>query len=435
MKKVLVITNLYPLSSRMPGVTTYLPEFGWEATIITPPVGENAGSIPGFPKLFLEKAKIMEAPYKGDIFWFWRKLFGLFGFKTGESIPQQVKERAGITAKRSVIDILMNWYRTIFAYPDTERTWRKPALKAAVKILEKEHFDAVLSSSPVPTSHLVAAELKRRFGLRWVADFRDPWTQNHNYPYGPLRRHFEQGLERKVLAGADAMTAAAPAYAEKQEELHQRPVVIITNGFNPENINEPPSDLTKKFTVSYTGAIYTGKQDPEKFFVALEKLISRGAIRPDDIEVRFYGRQHNWLEDEITKHNLANVVRQYGPVPRNESWQRQRESQILLLLNWEDPDEKGVYPLKFFEYLAAQRPVLASGGFAGDDIEKLVIETKAGFYAPTVENIKASLLSFYEEYRRTSGVCYNGDSKKIGSYSYREKAKKFASLLNQLTGK
>ena len=88
--------------------------------------------------------------------------------------------------------------------------------------------------------------------------------------------------------------------------------------------------------------------------------------------------------------------------------------------------------MKLFEYLSACRPILASGGFAKDDIEKILIETKAGVYAPTVEEIETSLLSFYEEYKLTGRVCYNGDLKEINKYSYREMARKFADSLNRI---
>jgi len=433
MKKLLVIANLFHASPRVPGFTTYLPEFGWEATIITPPVGANAGTSLGFPKHFLERARMIEAPYRGDIFWLWRRIFKLLGFRTNESITEQVKERAGITSRRSFVDVLMNWYQAIFAYPDTERAWRKPALKTAEEVLKKEPFDAVLSSVPFPTSHRVASEVKTRFGLPWVADFRDPWTQNQNYAYGPVRKHFEQRLEKKTMDAADAMTAAAPAYAEKQEYFLKKPAVVITNGFDPENLNDPPAALTKKFTITYTGTIYTGKQDPAKLLEALKRLISRGAIKPDDIEVRFYGSRQNWLRDSIAKHNLVDVVKQFGAISRKESWQKQKESHILLLLNWEDPEGKGWYPLKFFEYLCARRPILAIGGAPGSAIERLAAETRAGSYAPTVTDIENALLGYYEEDKRTGLVCYNGDLREIEKYSYRGIARKFADVLNQVT--
>ena len=191
MKKVLIIANLYHAFPRIPGIATYLPEVGWEATIVTPPIGSDAENRFGFPKKFLERTKIVEVPYRGDIFWFWRKIFKLLGFKINESITEQLKEQAGITSKRSFIDVLMNWYQTIFAYPDTEKTWKKPAFKAVCEVLKKEHFDALISSFPYPTSHIVASKIKKQFGLSWLADFRDTWSENPVYPFS---QHSKQSV-------------------------------------------------------------------------------------------------------------------------------------------------------------------------------------------------------------------------------------------------
>lgn len=434
MRKVLIIANLFHASPRIPGLTNYLQDFGWRVTIISPPLGNDAEILLGFPKGFIEGTKILEAPYPGDIFWYWRKIFAHLGYRMNESITEQIKERIGETSKRSFIDIGMNWYQTIFAYPDTERTWKQPALKIAIDILNKEHFDAILSSSPFPTSHIVASKIKKRFGLPWLADFRDPWTQNHNYSFGFIRKHFETKLELQTLSGADTMTAASPEYAKKQEQLHKRPTTVITNGFELESVNNPPVRLADKFTITYTGAIYTGKQYPEKFINVVQGLISEGIIKPNDIEVRFYGPKQNWLRDIIISRGLVDVVKQYGTVSRYESWQKQRESHILLLLNWEDPKEGGVYPLKFFEYLAACRPILASGGFPKDDMKEIVVKTKAGVYATTIDEIKMSILNFYEQYKRTGSVSYNGDLKEINKYGYREIAIKFVDILNQMAG-
>ena len=431
MKRVLIVANLFHASPRVPGIATYLPEHGWTATIVTPPVGAGAKDRLGFPDKFFQRVGVVEANYRGDIFWFWRTVFKGLGFKASNSITEQIKERIGIVEKKSIVDYLLSCYQEIFAYPDTERTWKKPALKAASATLEKERFDAVLSSSPHPTSHFVAAELKKRFDLVWIADFRDPWTQNHIYSHSPIRKYFEEKSERKLLRTANALTAASPTYARKQEELHQRPAAVVTNGFDPDFPVVPVISLTKKFTVTYTGSIYTGRQDPERLLAALKSLILNGSVNLSDIEVRFYGPRLNWLEKQITQYSLSDVVRQLGVISRRESLQRQRESQVLLLLNWEDPNEKGVYPTKLFEYLSAQRPILATGGFRGDDVEEILAKTEAGVYAPTPALVESVLRAFYSEYEKTGTVTYHGNRAKLKNYSYEDKAACFARILDQ----
>jgi 2-polyprenyl-3-methyl-5-hydroxy-6-metoxy-1,4-benzoquinol methylase len=428
MKKVLVIANLYHASPRIPGISTYLSDSGWEATIITPSV-KGAENKLGFPKQFLERVKIVEANFRGDVLWFWRAIFKLVGFKTTESITEQIKEQVGVTSKKSLFDKMMVWYQTFFAYPDTEITWQKPALKVASKLLQKKHFDIILSSSPHPTSHIVASKLKKKFKIPWVADYRDPWTQNHCYPFCKLRKNIEERLEKKILKHVDYVVAAAPSYAEKQKRLLGREVEVITNGFDQNDLNIPPTFLTDKFTMTYTGTIYGGKQDPTSFFTAVEKLITEKKINLNNIEIRFYGPRQKWIGNLISKHNLNGITKQYGTVSRNESIQKQKESQVLLLLNWEDSTEKGVYPLKFFEYLSAQRPILATGGFSGDGVEKIINETGSGIYAETLQKIEDAILNYYNEYKKNGKLLYNGNLKEINKYSYRELAKQFADIL------
>jgi hypothetical protein len=120
-----------------------------------------------------------------------------------------------------------------------------------------------------------------------------------------------------------------------------------------------------------------------------------------------------------------------GTVPRDIALEKQRESQLLLLLKWNDPKRRGVYTAKIFEYLAARRPLLAVGGFP-DVVDQLLNETKAGVSGQTEEDIKTVLLRLYREYKSTGAVGYNGNEAEINKYSHREMARKFATVLDGL---
>jgi glycosyltransferase involved in cell wall biosynthesis len=426
-KRVLIVANLFHAAPRIPGIATFLPDFGWEPTVVTPPLCPKGPAMLGFPKNFLEKTRIVEAPYKGDIFWFWRILFAKSGFSMDESITEQIKERVGIQKQMSLVDYLMRWYQTFLAYPDTEITWKRPALMAAEKA-QPGRFDAVLSSSPFPTSHIVASWLAKKYQLPWVADFRDPWTVNHNYPYSAVRKAIETALEVRTLKNVSQIVTASPAYAEKISRLHGRPVHVVTNGFLPRDIHDTGLEPAGGFVITYTGTIYSGKQDPEKFLTALDNLLQTGRIDRRDVHVRFYGRKLHWLKSVIETRHLDDVVHQCGMVPREETFSKQRESHLLLLLNWEDPHERGVYPLKFFEYLATGRPILATGGFSGDDIERLLRETGAGIYATMAEEIEKAILHAYGEYRQ-GHIDYRGRPEAIKQYSYPSLAGNLSSIL------
>lgn len=423
MKRVLIIGYFWPYrsgSKRVIGLSKYLPEFGWQPTVLTAP----------FQRKPNPRFKVIVTPYR-DIIASWKKRLHLKpnkGFQEQIGIPSLISER-----KKSFTSKLTRFIEGIITYPDVEKGWKPFAIKVGGEFLEKEKIDAIISIWPV-TSHLIAKELKNKYKIPWIADFPDLWSQNAYYPYGILRKLLDRRLELKTIKWANALVTTSQPLAEKLKKLHkQKLICAITHGFDPEKVNFPPSDLTKKFTITYTGVLYSGKQDPSKLFIAIKDLISQGIIDPKDVEIRLYGRKEYWVAKEIKKYKLSTIVHQYGIVSRDASLEEQNESQILLLLNWEDPREKGVYTGKIFEYLAARRPILVTGGYRGDVVEKLIQETQVGIYCPKIEDIKKALEKFYSEYRENGRVTYHGNWTTIQGYSHKEMAKKFANILNQIT--
>ncbi|HTY82061.1 MAG TPA: hypothetical protein VMB24_04705, partial [Dehalococcoidales bacterium] len=314
-----------------------------------------------------------------------------------------------------------------------DKGWKRFAVKQGSDLLSAGEFSAIISSSAPVTAHLIARELKIKFKKPWIADLRDLWTQNHNYSYSAVRKFFDRRLEIKTLSAADALVTVSEPWASKLGELHRnKPVFTVTNGFDPETVNNPPAPLTSKFTITYTGLIYPGQQDTGKLFAALSELVSKGDVEAGKIEVRFYGSAEEWLDKEAEKFGLANMVKQYGQVPRDTAIQKQRESQLLLLLDWDDPREKGTYPGKVFEYLAAGRPILATGGFKENVVAALLRETKAGIQAVDTVEIIGALLDFYGEFKRNGRLAPRGDENIIKNYSQSGMAKKFADVLGKL---
>jgi len=186
--------------------------------------------------------------------------------------------------------------------------------------------------------------------------------------------------------------------------------------------------LTREFTLTYTGQLYQAKQDPEPLFQAVRELIGEGVIDPDNVKVQFFGPTRYWLDRDVKEHGLEMIVAQHGVVPRKEALAKQRETQVLLLLNWNDLHEKGIYSGKVFEYLAARRPILAIGGPNGV-VSELLEETGAGVHVKDVTELKESLRNLYKEYQATGQVCYHGKEERVAKYSHREMARKFAEAL------
>ncbi|MFH1656595.1 MAG: glycosyltransferase [Candidatus Nealsonbacteria bacterium] len=427
-KKVLIIANLFHASPRIPAISKYLSDFDWEPTIVTTPIKDDFKNLLAFPDDFKNKVRIIEVGYKGDIFWFWRKIFKIFGFKSNKSILNQTKEKINIFSKKSFLDYILKFYLTLFAYPDSEKNWKKPALKVLDDLFKKEKFDAVISSSSPVTTHIIASKLKEKYNFLWLADFRDLWTQNHNYSYFWFRKFFEKRLELKTLKLADTLISISDPLTEKLKSFHKnKKTYTITNGFDPEKVNYPSNLVTKKFTITYTGQIYSNKQNPLIFLIALKSLISEKIINPIDIEVRFYGPEMVWLDKKIKDYELSDIVKQYGKVKREISLEKQRESQILLFLKWEDEKQTGVYTGKIFEYLSSRRPILSTGGVK-DVVSNLLKETNAGIDALDISQIKESFKNLYLEYKEKGEIEYKGDLEKINKYNYKKIAERFSIL-------
>ena len=128
--------------------------------------------------------------------------------------------------------------------------------------------------------------------------------------------------------------------------------------------------------------------------------------------------------NEIRDTNLNGIVKLLGFIPREQVLQKQRESQLLLLLLWNNPQEVGVYTGKIFEYLAAGRPIIALGGPEKSVVKDLLNETQAGRYASFLEDLEAILSTYYLEYMRDGSITPIKKSA-ISKYSHQEMAKKF----------
>jgi len=422
LKNVLIITYFFPPMPeiggiRLYGLAKYLPQYGWNPIILTPLLSGEPNS----------RFQVIQTPYD-DVVALWKRHVGL-------NPKETLNKQFGISRAKnrpSIMDHLAYLPQEIISYPDNQRGWYKHAVKAGDDLLQNEQIGAILSSSNPVTCHLIAKTLAGKYQIPWVADLRDLWTQNPYSNHCALRRFAERNLELRTLDKANALVTVSKPLADDLSRLHtHKPVYVITNGFDPEDACFDAPELTNKFTITYTGMLYDGKRDPAMFFEALKNLIKDGVIDPDLVEVRFFGSRDPWLFNEIGGANLEGVVKVLGFVPRNVALKKQRESQLLLLLLWNNPQEKGVYTGKVFEYLAAQRPILALGGPDEGVVKDLLNETQAGHYVSSLEDLEATLSKYYSEFTKTGAVA-STEENAISKYSQLEMARKFADVLDKV---
>lgn len=421
-KKVLIITYYFPprpgvASLRLKGLAKYLPEFGWEPVILT-------ADLPGVPD---QRFKVIETNYPGAVTAKLKKKLGLHPDKKFQEQIKILSKAAG--GKKFFVDKLVAIAEGLFIYPDGQKKWYPFAVRAGIKIIMKEKFDAIISSSSPVTTHLVAKYLKENYEIPWLADFRDLWTQNLDYPYGSLRKWFEKRLEVNTIIQADALVTVSKPLANNLRILHpKKPIFTIMNGFDIDEINKSAIN-NKKFTITYTGNLYYKKRDPELLLKVIRELTDESILKLNDIRINFYGPTQYWLTQKINKYDLDKIVTQHGTVPRGIALKSQRESQILLILDMNGPKEKGIYTGKIFEYLAAKRPILAIGEYRGV-LAELLEETNAGYYFSKFKPLKYLITRCYKEYKMKGEVQYYGNISQIKKFSHYEMAKRFANVLD-----
>jgi glycosyltransferase involved in cell wall biosynthesis len=251
----------------MGGLAKYLPEYNWHPVIVTAKL----------PRPSCQNVEVVETEYPGDASaLFLKKLrFNPDNSFEAQSGIQRVAEDGTIIPLYRLLYAVKSW----IAYPDNQKHWYGYALEAAEDLIEKRHFDAIISSSQPITSHLIARELKNRHDIPWIADLRDLWSQGHGTIQGPFRRWCEKKLELRTLKDADALITVSSPLAEKLSTLHPaKRIYTVTNGFDPDDISEVPP--AKEFTITYTGSLYH-KQNPTILLQALDRLRGQVLSRDD----------------------------------------------------------------------------------------------------------------------------------------------------------
>ena len=285
--------------------------------------------------------------------------------------------------------------------PDENVSWNLTAIPAATRIVKQEGIDAVVTTSPPNSIHLVGATVKRWTGVRWVADLRDsiaahPHRRTESFAVR-AKETTAAGIARMVARSADAIVAAADAIADETRELEpSAEVATIPNGCDFDDFAGLEYRRGERFTITHAGSFF-GKRTPRPF---LQALAASGL----DVTARFVGdfrpADREWAETLGLGERLD--LRPY--TSHREALELQRSSDALLLLIPDaDGRGRGVLSGKVFEYLAAERPILAVVPPDGAAAE-LIREAGTGIVAAPedVDGIRAALAGLHERWQAGS---------------------------------
>jgi hypothetical protein len=265
-------------------------------------------------------------------------------------------------------------YIGAMARPDRWVSWKFAAVREGLRMIREFKPQAIWSTYPIATAHLIGAELQRRSGLPWLADFRDPMAQD-GYPADPLTWRSFLAIEQHALRMARFSTfttpGAARTYRQRYPATAER-VVVLENGYDEETFaTAVPAGEARQalnpgaITLLHSGIVYPAERDPTQFFAALGRLKAAGAIAPGSLVVRFRAAVHDdLLQSLAARYDIGDLIDCQPPVPYRQALAEMLAADGLLVMQAANCNEQ--IPAKIYEYLRANRPILALTDPLGD---------------------------------------------------------------------
>lgn len=406
LKKVLIITYYWPPSGgvgvqRWLKFTKYLPDWGWEPIILTPSNPAFDLKDPSLAKDVRPETEVLKIPI-------WEP-YSLVEKLSGKKGQQNLNRGMALEGeKKGVFSRLFPWMRGNLFIPDPRVFWVRPATDFAVRILESNQIEAIITTGPPHSVHLIGQKLKKKSGLPWIADFRDPWTKwevLHRMQLSSLAMKFHQSLERKVLNTADLVLTATPGMQEDLDQLGARHSKTVLNGVDHADLpaGYPDTTVPDKFRIVYVG-LMNEKRNPPALWEALEALCQQSEEFRNAVEISLTGSISITIQQSLRAFSHLKdhcVIR--DNVSHQEVFALYQSAAVLLLLVEQEAASRIVIPAKLYEYMTAQKPVLYIGdptNGAGEIIEK----EQAGdsFYHHEKEKIQAYVWKLFQQYQKGS---------------------------------
>ncbi|WP_297094254.1 glycosyltransferase family 4 protein [uncultured Draconibacterium sp.] len=416
-KKVLIITYYWPPAGG-PGVqrvlkfAKYLPEFGWEPIILTIDNGDFHAIDASLQKDIPKGIKI----YKAGSFSALDLYKKLKGGKREISSFELTKKDGGLGFK------LTKWIRANFFIPDARKGWNRAAVKQGLKIIKEEKPDLIFTSSPPHSLQLIGHKLKKKTGIKWVADFRDPWTDafwDKELPRLEVLQKYNLKLEKKILSSADELITVGKGCASLLDKQKTKSFHLIFNGFDESDFFPKNTAASKKFRITYVGSI-SNSQNPENFFKAVEQLPNK---YKQLLDINFYGK----FDDEVKKSSDSHGANTnfYNYIPHSEAINKIINSELLLLLI--PRKSEGIITGKLFEYLATNNFILALAP-TNNDINSILEKCNAGLTFNYEANLLEILIERIKLWKRHGG--HDPSTDEILQYSRKHITKELATIFN-----
>ena len=422
--KLLIITYYWPPAGG-PGVqrwlkfVKYLPDFGFQPIVYIPGNPTYPIIDKGLEKEVFEKAIILK-----------RNIFEPYQLASFFSKNKTKKISSGIIPnqkKQSFLEKALLWVRGNIFIPDARFLWVNPSVNYLKKYIQENNIDTIVTSGPPHSLHLIGLQLKQDLNIKWLADFRDPWTTIGYHKALKLSTYAKKKhkqLEYQVLNSADTIIVTSKTTKTEFEAITFKPIEVITNGYDVEKVDKQPLD--QKFTLAHIGS-FLSERNPIILWEVLQELVNENQDFKKDFQLKLIGAISQEVLDTISEFKLQDYVQNLGYLSHHEAIEHQRKSQVLLLIEINSEATKSIIPGKLFEYLVSERPIIGIGPEDADFAE-IITSTNTGvfFTYDEKERLKALLLAYFNNYK-TQNLKVNAVG--LQQYSRKSLTEKLAKLI------
>jgi len=392
-KKVLILTYYWPPSGgsgvqRWLKFSKYLRDFNIEPVIYTvdnPSYPIKDTSLESEIPLGLEVLK--QPIFEPNSF------LSIFG-------NNKKKESAGfLNPNPTLLGRFFQYVRANYFIPDARKFWIKPSVKFLSNYLKNNEIEVVITTGPPHSMHIIGLALRDKFKIKWISDFRDPWTEIDYFQQLPLtkkanKKHHQ--LEQEVLEKSD-MVIVVGETMKKKFLKHNHNIEVLTNGFDSYE-NSLTIELDSNFSITHVG-LMNADRNPTILWEVLYEISSENIDFKNNLRIKFIGKIDDTVIQDIQVFNPKNIVR-IPYLDHEEVRKYQASSQVLLLSINHVSSAKGIITGKIFEYLQAKRPILGIGPEDGD-AAAILKKTNAGNivgFNNKVE-LKAAVLKLYKDFK------------------------------------
>ena len=416
MKKLLILTYYWPPSGgsgvqRWLNFSNYLIELGWDVTVMVP---KN----PSYPLI----DSTMVSSVNPSI-----KLIKVPIFEPIRLLNASKKTNRDHVNSSGVFQKIILWIRANLFFPDSRMFWINKVTKVASSFVINNKINCVITTAPPFSMHMMGYYIKRNTNVKWVADFRDPWSEFFPFKQFPMsnivrKKHLK--WENKCLAFADSIITTSPTLTKSYLKINNNSHTI-TNGYKS-LINLEPED---KFVIMYTG-VMKSVQNPINLWIVLNEICKENKEFAEDLLVTMIGDFDNSIQSDQNIISLKSSVQFLGYLDEVKLKDKLKKAQVLLLSSVNLRGVNNIIPGKLFLYLSVKRPILSFSSL-NSDVEDIINETKSGrvFEYSNKIDLKNYILELYNQFKQKDNSL---NTINIDQYHYKNLSKKLSDVIQKV---